>query len=164
MVAINIFTDKWFEMLEQVNDSIELHLSPNAKAICLNIVIRDDETKDTPQLSPSLSQQISSLKNAQAETNPKTGADDDIAETRLYLFEGYLHKGEHPEAQTSVQLNQSLMRSLLASLEMDDVMHAFINGDILVSGDMSQLMALRMAKVTEEQKTLFRNILERSKL
>ncbi len=156
MAKIHLFTDKWFDMVKKANQQAELNLSPTSKAICLNIVITDDTPTETPLiLGQTLTeQQTTDDDNADSEAS--------VNSTELYLFEGYFHKGQHPEAKTQVQMSQTTLQALLTSLEKDDAMHAFINGDILISGDMSQLMALQTTTISDEQKALFHTILENS--
>ncbi len=138
MTKIKIFSQAWFDMVKQANQQTELYLPPNIKAICLNIVITDEQPlNDEPQ-----------------DTEP----------TQLYLWEGCLYQGLHDDAKSQVQFTHETMKSLLENVSMDSAMRAFIRGDILVTGDMSQLMALQMAKVTDEQKQLFKTILENTEI
>ncbi len=138
MTKIEIFSQAWFDMVEETNKQSELNLPPTIKNVCLNIVITDELFLDSEQTKTEL------------ETTNKT---------QLYLLEGRLYQGLHDDAKTQVQFSYETMKSLLKNMTMDNAMRAFIRGDILVTGDMSQLMALQMAKVTDEQKQLFKTIL-----
>ncbi len=141
MEKAKIFTKPWFDMVQQKNEQAELNLPPTIKDICLNIVITDELLLDNEK------------------TEPQAGE-----KTQLYLLEGRLYQGLHAEAKSQVQLTYKTMKSLLTDISMDNTMQAFIRGDILVTGDVSQLMALQMAKVTDEQKLLFTTILENTDL
>ncbi len=133
MEKIKIFTNAWFEMVQQANKQTELNLPPTIKDICLNIVVTDD-------------------------------GEQTIEKAELYLLEGCLYQGLHADAKTKVQLSYETMRSLLEDISMDSAMRAFIRGDILVTGNMSQLMALQMTKASDEQKLLFTTILENTEV
>ncbi len=93
-----------------------------------------------------------------------TSEQEDAEDNQLYLHTGYLYQGLHDEAKSQVQLTYATMQSLLEDTSMDNAMRAFIRGDILVTGDMSQLMTLQMAKITDEQKVLFNTILENTEI
>ncbi len=139
MEKVKIFSNAWFEMVQQVNEQTELNLPPTIKDICLNIVITDEET----------------LSSEKVKTEQQVNAD-----AELHLLEGCLYQGLHDDAKTQVQCSHDTMKSLLVDMTMDNAMRAFIRGDILVTGNMSQLMALQMAKVSDEHKLLFNTILE----
>lgn len=84
---------------------------------------------------------------------------DESATTGLYLKEGRIHKGNDESAETTVQLPLAMLISVVQDMDTSSALQAFIDGDIRVNGDMSQLMALRMARVSDEQKALFAKIL-----
>lgn len=140
MKKLKIFSNAWFDMVEQTNKQTELHLSPRIKDICLNIVITDKQV----------------LNNDSEQ--------EELEDTELSLHSGYLSQGLHEDAKTQVQFSYKMMKSLLENMTMDSAMRAFIQGDILVTGDMSQLMALQMAKASDEQKLLFKTILEKTEV
>lgn len=140
MKKLKIFSNAWFDMVEQTNKQTEINLSPRIKDICLNILITDEQVLDND--------------NEQ----------EDIESTELYLRSGCLYQGLHEDAKTQVKFSHNTMKSLLDNMTMDSAMRAFIRGDILVTGDMSQLMALQMAKASDEQKLLFKTILEKTEV
>ncbi len=135
MEKVKIFSNSWFDMVQQANQQTELNLPPTVKDICLNIVVTDEQVEMEQQVSEK---------------------------TELYFSEGRLYQGLHNDAKSQVQFSHKTMKSLLEDMTMDSAMRAFIRGDILVTGDMSQLMALQMAKATDEQKLLVKTILEKT--
>ncbi len=143
MTKVKVFSNAWFDMVEQTNNQIELHLPPTIKDICLNIVITDEQSLDNEH-----------VENEQQQRE----------KTKLYLLKGCLYQGLHDDAKTQVAFSYKTLKFLLENMTMDSAMRAFIRGDILVTGDMSQLMALQMAKVTDEQKLLFTTILENTEI
>ncbi|WP_227430819.1 SCP2 sterol-binding domain-containing protein [Psychrobacter sp. I-STPA6b] len=80
-------------------------------------------------------------------------------EIEAYLEEGKLKKGK-ASASTTVTLTESALKDLAFNFDMNKAMQAFMSGDIRVDGDMSQLMALQSAKPSEEQKSLYKRIVE----
>ncbi|MBO1530980.1 SCP2 sterol-binding domain-containing protein [Psychrobacter sp. F1192] len=72
--------------------------------------------------------------------------------------EGLLHKGLNDNATTTLLLDRDTLQSIVTDFDMNQIMGAFMSGNIRVEGDMSQLMALQSARPSEEQKALFKNI------
>lgn len=143
MAQVSIFSDKWFDMVEKTTAKVgDLNMTPAMKGICLNIIVTPN-TEKTEQTE--LSQQ-----NEEGH--------------ELYLSEGSLYKGQHDNARSTMTTDYATMKTLLAGMDMSKATQAFINGEIRVSGDMSQLMALQMTKVSDEQQLLFKTILENTKV
>lgn len=137
MTKLTILSEAWFDMVKQTNKNTILKLSPTVQDICLNVV-------------------VTHVNN----TNMGNKQNDNTVE--LYLRNGLIHKGHHNSAETEVKLSFATLKSLLTSFNTDTILYAFMNGDILVSGNMSQLMSLHIAKFTSEQKTLFNTIIHNS--
>ncbi len=116
MTKTKVFSNAWFDMVEQLNNQTELNLPPTVKDTCINMVITNEPM----------------LNNEQQESD----------KTELYLRSGYLYQGLHDDAKSQVQFSYKTMKYLLENMTMDSMMRAFIQGDILVTGDMSQLMTL----------------------
>ncbi|PIE48002.1 MAG: SCP-2 sterol transfer family protein [Gammaproteobacteria bacterium] len=89
---------------------------------------------------------------------------DANCETSLCFKNGEIHKGIDETAETTVVLPLQLLVSMIKKMDTNMAMKAFIEGDIKVLGDMSQLMALRMARVSDEQKALLAKILLKTNL
>ena len=71
---------------------------------------------------------------------------------------GYLHSGLNADATTTLLLDRDLLQSIITDFDMNEIMGAFMGGQIRVEGDMSQLMALQSARPSAEQKELFKRI------
>lgn len=80
----------------------------------------------------------------------------------LSLDGGKIVKGTSPNAKTTLNMDAETLRKVFLEFDMAAAMQAFMTGKIKVQGDMSQLMALQTAKPSQEQKNLFKSILEHS--
>jgi putative sterol carrier protein len=85
---------------------------------------------------------------------------DQSGDTELALDGGKIVKGLSPNAKTTLNLDAETLRKVFLEFDMAAAMQAFMTGKIKVQGDMSQLMALQTAKPSQEQKSLFKQILE----
>lgn len=90
--------------------------------------------------------------------NVKITDDTDTIIKTLHLKKGHIHPALDETAPSTVILQQATAQYLLRNFEVNHAIEAFINGDIRVEGDMSQLMALQVAQPTDEQKRLFDKI------
>lgn len=82
--------------------------------------------------------------------------------TELSLDGGKIQKGTSTNAKTTLNLDQETLRKVFLEFDMAAAMQAFMTGKIKVQGDMSQLMALQTAKPSQEQKDLFKKVLEQT--
>ena len=82
--------------------------------------------------------------------------------TELALDSGKIVKGASANAKTTMTLDAETLRKMFLEFDMAAAMQAFITGKIKVQGDMSQLMALQTAKPSQEQKDLFKKVLEQT--
>ena len=82
--------------------------------------------------------------------------------TELALDSGKIVKGASANAKTTLTLDAETLRKVFLEFDMAAAMQAFMTGKIKVQGDMSQLMALQTAKPSQEQKTLFKKVLEQT--
>lgn len=82
--------------------------------------------------------------------------------TELALDSGKIVKGSSANAKTTLNLDADTLRKVFLEFDMAAAMQAFMTGKIKVQGDMSQLMALQTAKPSQEQKDLFKKVLEQT--
>ena len=82
--------------------------------------------------------------------------------TELALDSGKIVKGASANAKTTLTLDAETLRKVFLVFDMAAAMQAFMTGKIKVQGDMSQLMALQTAKPSQEQKDLFKKVLEQT--
>ena len=82
--------------------------------------------------------------------------------TELALDSGKIVEGSSANAKTTLNLDADTLRKVFLEFDMAAAMQAFMTGKIKVQGDMSQLMALQTAKPSQEQKDLFKKVLEQT--
>ena len=80
--------------------------------------------------------------------------------TELSLDGGAIKKSLSSNAKTTLNMDGETLRKVFLEFDMAAAMQAFMTGKIKVQGDMSQLMALQTAKPSQEQKDLFKKVLE----
>ncbi|WP_111892723.1 SCP2 sterol-binding domain-containing protein [Acinetobacter sp. MB5] len=80
--------------------------------------------------------------------------------TELSLDGGKIQKGLADNAKTTLNLDEDTLRKVFLEFDMTAAMQGFMTGKIKVQGDMSQLMALQTARPSQEQKTLYKEILQ----
>ena len=72
---------------------------------------------------------------------------------------GVIKRGLSENAKTTLTMDTETQRKVFLEFNVSAAMQAFMTGKIKVQGDMSQLMALQTAKPSDEQKSLFKQIL-----
>ena len=87
---------------------------------------------------------------------------DSNGNTDLSLDSGTIKKGLSSNAKTTLNMDGETLRKVFLEFDMAAAMQAFMTGKIKVQGDMSQLMALQTAKPSQEQKDLFKKVLEQT--
>ncbi len=87
---------------------------------------------------------------------------DTQGNTELSLDGGAIKKGLSSNAKTTLNMDGETLRKVFLEFDMAAAMQAFMTGKIKVQGDMSQLMALQTAKPSQEQKDLFKKVLEQT--
>ena len=87
---------------------------------------------------------------------------DASGNTELSLEGGAIKKGLSSNAKTTLNMDGETLRKVFLEFDMAAAMQAFMTGKIKVQGDMSQLMALQTAKPSQEQKDLFKKVLEQT--
>lgn len=80
--------------------------------------------------------------------------------TELSIDGGKIQKGLAENAKTTLNMDGETLRKVFLEFDMTAAMQAFMTGKIKVQGDMSQLMALQTARPSQEQKTLYKEILQ----
>ena len=85
---------------------------------------------------------------------------DAAGNSDLSLDAGKIQKGLSSNAKTTLNMDGETLRKVFLEFDMAAAMQAFMTGKIKVQGDMSQLMALQTAKPSQEQKDLFKKVLE----
>lgn len=98
-------------------------------------------------LPPALANMVINLKVADAEKSIEANYAD-----------GLLHRGLNADATTTLLLDRDTLQSIITDFDTNEIMGAFMGGQIRVEGDMSQLMALQTARPSNEQKDLFKRI------
>ena len=78
----------------------------------------------------------------------------------LALNGGKFERGHNASAGTKLILPADLLRKIFLEGDAAAGMQGFMTGQIKVEGDMSKLMTLQSARPSEEQKNLFKQILE----
>ena len=87
---------------------------------------------------------------------------DSEGNTELSLDGGAIKKGLSSNAKTTLNMDGETLRQAFLEFDLAAAMQAFMTGNIKVQGDMSQLMALQTAKPSQEQKDLFKKVLEQT--
>ena len=64
----------------------------------------------------------------------------------------------HTDAPTTIKLNEKTLGQIAQDGNFNSAMGAFMSGDIRIEGDMSQMMTLQSAKISNEQKDLYKKI------
>lgn len=80
--------------------------------------------------------------------------------TELSLADGQIVQGLHPNATTTLNLSEELLRKIFFERDMTAAMMGFMMGKIKIQGDMSQLSALQHMQISPQHKELFKKILE----
>ncbi len=78
-------------------------------------------------------------------------------DVEAHLANGSLKKG-HTDAPTTIKLNEKTLGQIAQDGNFNSAMGAFMSGDIRIEGDMSQMMTLQSAKISNEQKDLYKKI------
>lgn len=80
--------------------------------------------------------------------------------TELSLADGQIVQGLHPNATTTLNLSEELLRKIFFERDMTAAMMGFMMGKIKIQGDMSKLSALQNMQISPQHKELFKKILE----
>lgn len=82
--------------------------------------------------------------------------------TLLHLKDGKLHQGHSDDAISTISIDGETLASIIQTGDTSLAIEAFMMGKIRVDGDMSAVMALQSAKPSQEQKALFKQILNQT--
>lgn len=80
--------------------------------------------------------------------------------TELSLVAGKIQQGLSDSAKTTLNMDAETLRKVFLEFDMMAAMQAFMTGKIKVQGDMAQLMSLQTARPSQEQKDLFKQVLD----
>ena len=89
--------------------------------------------------------------------NAKVTGDEGV---ELHLKDGKLHQGLVENAISTVTIDCDTLSQIIANNDVNQAIEAFMLGKIRIDGDMTQVMALQSAKPSQEQKELFKKILQ----
>ena len=78
----------------------------------------------------------------------------------LHLKNGFLIKGHDTAATSTINIDSDTLGKIITNNDVDTALEAFMTGKIRIDGDMSQVMALQTAKPSQEQKDLYKQILQ----
>ncbi len=78
----------------------------------------------------------------------------------LCINGGKFEQGHNGAAGTKLNLPADLLRKIFLEGDAAAGMQGFMTGQIKVEGDMSKLMALQSARPSDQQKALFKQILD----
>jgi len=78
----------------------------------------------------------------------------------LCINGGKFEQGHNSAAGTKLNLPADLLRKIFLEGDAGAGMQGFMTGQIKVEGDMSKLMALQSARPSDQQKALFKQILD----
>lgn len=95
------------------------------------------------------------LANAKLNLNITNTANGDV---NAAVENGVLKKGAIEDANTTVNIDEEVLKAIALNGDMNEAMNAFMSGKIRIDGDMGQVMALQTAKPSAEQKELFKKI------
>lgn len=89
--------------------------------------------------------------------NAKVTGDDS---GELHLKEGKIFQGLTENAISTVTVDSETLSQLISTGDANQAIEAFMLGKIRIDGDMTQIMTLQSAKPSQEQKELFKKILQ----
>lgn len=95
----------------------------------------------------------------QLKVNLLVTQDNQAEAVSLHVSAGKIVQGL-TDAPTQLTLDENLFRKIFFEFDTTAAMTGVMFGKIKIDGDMSQLMALQMAKPSPEQKALFKQIIE----
>lgn len=76
------------------------------------------------------------------------------------FYDGNIHQNFIDNATTTVSLDAQILRAILLEKNINQAMEAFMSGKIRIEGDMGQLLSLQTVNLSQEQKQLFKNIVQ----
>lgn len=76
----------------------------------------------------------------------------------LHLKNGKIAQGKTSDAISTISIDEQTLASLITTGDINVAIEAFMLGKIRIDGDMTQVMALQTAKMSPEQKALYKQI------
>lgn len=90
--------------------------------------------------------------------------DDPEALGNFYIKEGMIAEGGDSTAKSTVLVSKDILTQLLTKQSSNLLMQYFLQGDIQITGDLSQLMSLQTSRPSDELQALLKDILSNTKL
>jgi hypothetical protein len=81
-------------------------------------------------------------------------------ETKLYMQDGLFKRGHEPSYTTSLTLNEDIARKIFVDGDTAAGVQAYLEGQIVVEGDLKQVVEMQTVEPSEPQKALTRKIAE----
>lgn len=78
----------------------------------------------------------------------------------LHLKDGFLTKGHDSAAVSTISIDDDTLSKIITNNDVNTALEAFMAGKIRIDGGISQVMALQTTKPSQEQKDLYKRILE----
>lgn len=82
-----------------------------------------------------------------------------VDDTSLHIKEGKVAKGKLSDANSTIKAPLLLIKTLIENKDISPALEAFMVGQLKIEGDVSTLISLKGAKLTPEQKQLYKDIL-----
>ncbi len=78
----------------------------------------------------------------------------------VHLLGGNFERGHNDSAEVTLGVNETLARKIFLENDQAAGMQAFMAGEIKIDGDMTKLMALQTATLSDKQKALLKQVIE----
>lgn len=76
----------------------------------------------------------------------------------LHLKNGKIAQGTISDAISTISIDSQTLATIITTGDINAAIEAFMLGKIRIDGDMTQVMALQTAKMSPEQKALYKQI------
>lgn len=76
----------------------------------------------------------------------------------LHLKNGKIAQGTTSDAISTISIDAQTLATIITTGDINAAIEAFMMGKIRIDGDMTQVMALQTAKMSPEQKALYKQI------
>lgn len=95
--------------------------------------------------------------NVQTKNNPD-------AQGNFYIKDAMVAEGMDNTAKSTLLVSKDILTKLLDEQSGNLLMQYFLQGDIQIQGDLTQLMNLQTSKLSDELKVLLKDILDNTKI
>jgi hypothetical protein len=79
-------------------------------------------------------------------------------ETQLHMKDGLFQRGHEPSFTTSLKVSEDIARKIFVDGDTAAGVQAFLEGQIVVEGDLKQVVEMQTVEPSEPQKALTRKI------